>query len=227
MKDATILGAPISATFLNAPNTTTQVVAAVLIVLMSLTTFITQRQLMVKNMPSGQDNPLAQQQKILLYVFPLMFAVFGVNFPIGVLIYWFTTNLWTMGQQFYVIRRNPTPGSPAAEALEARRAQKAKDKARVGDDRDGRRPGRRRGQRGRPAGPAVRSAPAAGPQAEVAAAPGGRQARRHRGAGSRAGARPDRRPPAPARGLTHPSPPAAAPRTPGRSRPHHDREEQP
>jgi YidC/Oxa1 family membrane protein insertase len=131
MKDATVFGAPISATFLNAPNVTTQVVAAVLIVLMSLTTFITQRQLMVKNMPSGQDNPLAQQQKILLYVFPLMFAVFGVNFPIGVLIYWFTTNLWTMGQQFYVIRRNPTPGSPAAEALEARRAQKAKDKARA------------------------------------------------------------------------------------------------
>ena len=131
MQDATILGAPISATFLNAPNTATKIVAAVLILLMTATTFTTQRQLMVKNMPSGQDNPLAQQQKILLYVFPLMFAVFGVNFPIGVLIYWFTTNLWTMGQQFYVIRRNPTPGSPAAEALEARRAEKAKEKARV------------------------------------------------------------------------------------------------
>jgi len=131
MQEATILGAPISATFLNAPNTATKIVAAVLILLMTATTFTTQRQLMVKNMPSGQDNPLAQQQKILLYVFPLMFAVFGVNFPIGVLIYWFTTNLWTMGQQFYVIRRNPTPGSPAAEALEARRAEKAKDKARA------------------------------------------------------------------------------------------------
>ena len=56
---------------------------------------------------------MAQQQKILLYVFPLIFAVFGINFPIGVLLYWLTTNLWTMGQQFYVIRRNPTPGSPA------------------------------------------------------------------------------------------------------------------
>ena len=54
---------------------------------------------------------MAQQQKILLYVFPLMFAVFGINFPVGVLIYWLTTNLWSMGQQFYVIRRNPTPGS--------------------------------------------------------------------------------------------------------------------
>ena len=68
------------------------------------------------------DNPFAQQQKILLYVFPLIFAVFGVNFPVGVLLYWLTTNLWSMGQQFYVIRRNPAPGSPAAEALERRKA---------------------------------------------------------------------------------------------------------
>ena len=41
-----------------------------------------------------------------------------MNFPIGVLLYWLTTNVWSMGQQFYVIRRNPAPGSPAAEALE-------------------------------------------------------------------------------------------------------------
>jgi YidC/Oxa1 family membrane protein insertase len=78
-----------------------------------------------------------QQQKILLYVFPLMFAVFGVNFPIGVLLYWLTTNLWTAGQQYYVIRRNPAPGSPAYEALQERR--KAKEKARqpAGEGVDG------------------------------------------------------------------------------------------
>jgi YidC/Oxa1 family membrane protein insertase len=45
------------------------------------------------------------------------------------LIYWFTSNLWTMGQQFYVIRRNPAPGTPAYDAWEARR--KAKGKADV------------------------------------------------------------------------------------------------
>jgi YidC/Oxa1 family membrane protein insertase len=81
---------------------------------------------MSKNMPaSAMDNPFAQQQKILLYVFPLIFAVSGVNFPIGVLLYWLTTNLWSMGQQFYVIRRNPSPGSPAFDALERRKAEKA------------------------------------------------------------------------------------------------------
>jgi YidC/Oxa1 family membrane protein insertase len=122
---ATIFGAPIYETFRNATTVDTKIVAAVMIVLMTATTFITQRQLMVKNQPMGQDNPLMQQQKILLYVFPAMFAVFGINFPIGVLIYWLTTNLWTMGQQFYVIRRNPTPGSEAERALLQRREEKA------------------------------------------------------------------------------------------------------
>jgi YidC/Oxa1 family membrane protein insertase len=72
---------------------------------------------------------MAQQQKILLYVFPLVFAVSGVYFPVGVLLYWLTTNLWTMGQQFYVIRRNPAPGTPAYEAWDERRKEKLARKA--------------------------------------------------------------------------------------------------
>ena len=62
----------------------------------------------------------------MLYVFPIIFAVTGVNFPVGVLIYWSTTNLWTFGQQFYVIKRNPTPGSPAYEELTKKRELKNK-----------------------------------------------------------------------------------------------------
>jgi len=124
--EATIFGAPLSDKFLGADSLHVQIVCAVMIVLMSATTFLTQKQLMSKNMPAdAMNNPFAQQQKILLYVFPLVFAVSGVNFPIGVLLYWLTTNLWSMGQQFYVIRRNPSPGSPAFEALEKRRAAKA------------------------------------------------------------------------------------------------------
>ena len=73
---------------------------------------------------------MVRQQKILLYVFPLIFAIGGINFPIGVLIYWFTTNVWSMGQQFYVIRNNPQPGTPAFEAKERRKAEKAKRKGR-------------------------------------------------------------------------------------------------
>jgi YidC/Oxa1 family membrane protein insertase len=126
-EQATIFGASLSSTFMQAPNTATKVVTVVLIILMSATTFTTQRQLMTKNMPaSALDNPFAKQQKVLLYVLPLVFAVSGVNFPIGVLIYWFTTNLWSMCQQFYVIRRMPAPGSSAEKALHARLERKGK-----------------------------------------------------------------------------------------------------
>ena len=92
---------------------------------MTATTFTTQRQLMRKNMPeSALTGQYAQQQKILLYVLPVVFAVGGIAFPIGVLLYWSTSNLWTMGQQFYVIRNNPTPGTPAFEAKKKRDALK-------------------------------------------------------------------------------------------------------
>jgi YidC/Oxa1 family membrane protein insertase len=106
----------------------TKIVCVVMIVLMSASTFTTQRQLMMKNMPaSALDNPFAKQQKVLLYLMPLMFIFSGVTFPIGVLLYWLTTNLWSMGQQFYTIRRMPAPGSPAEKALEERRVKSGKE----------------------------------------------------------------------------------------------------
>ncbi|CAB4865164.1 MAG: membrane protein insertase YidC [Actinobacteria bacterium] len=124
--NAKFFGAPISQTFLGTDITTVKVVTVFLIALMSLTTFTTQRQLMLKGMPKmdSSNNMMLQQQKIMLYAFPVIFAISGVNFPIGVLIYWSTTNLWTWGQQFYVIKRNPTPGSPAYEELQRKNAKK-------------------------------------------------------------------------------------------------------
>ena len=134
--DASIFGVPLYATFMHADEVAadgfnpvnTRILCIILIILMTTTTFLTQRQLIVKN--SAPDNPMVRQQKILLYVFPIIFAVSGINFPVGVLIYWFTTNLWSMGQQFYVIRNNPQPGTPAALAKEAR--QQAKSAAKAG-----------------------------------------------------------------------------------------------
>jgi YidC/Oxa1 family membrane protein insertase len=112
----------------------TQVVAAILVLAMTATTFTTQRQLMAKNMPADAlTGPYAQQQKMLLYVLPVVFAVGGIAFPIGVLLYWTTSNLWTMGQQFYVIRNNPAPGTEAARLKEERDAKKAAGKAHSGD----------------------------------------------------------------------------------------------
>ncbi|HEY0642277.1 MAG TPA: membrane protein insertase YidC, partial [Nocardioides sp.] len=103
------------------------IVAAILVVAMTATTFMTQRQLMSKNMPADAlSGPYAQQQKMLLYVLPVVFAVGGIAFPIGVLVYWTVSNLWTMCQQFYVIRNNPAPGTPAAKAKEERDRAKGK-----------------------------------------------------------------------------------------------------
>ena len=106
---------------------TVQIVTIILIILMSASTFTTQRQLMMKNMPaSALDNPFAKQQKMLLYLMPIFFAISGVNFPIGVLLYWLTTNVWSMCQQFYVIRKMPAPGSLAEKAMQERRLKKGK-----------------------------------------------------------------------------------------------------
>jgi YidC/Oxa1 family membrane protein insertase len=129
---AKFFGASISQTFLGSSDTTVKIVTVVLIFIMSATTFTTQRQLMVKGMPKmdSSNNMMLQQQKIMLYLFPLIFAISGVNFPVGVLIYWSTTNFWTWGQQFYVIKRNPTPGSPAYEELQRKRAHKIKEENR-------------------------------------------------------------------------------------------------
>ncbi|MDN3023707.1 membrane protein insertase YidC [Streptomyces sp. S.PB5] len=122
---AHIFGAPLAAKFtdssadvtaLDANLASVRIVTAVMIVLMSASQFYTQRQLMTKNVDTTVKTPFMQQQKMLMYVFPIMFAVFGINFPVGVLVYWLTTNVWTMGQQMYVIHNNPTPGSKAQAA---------------------------------------------------------------------------------------------------------------
>ncbi|MFD0529243.1 membrane protein insertase YidC [Kitasatospora arboriphila] len=119
-KQAHIFGAPLSATFLGSSELSVKIVVAVMIVLMSLSQFVTQRQLMTKNVDLTIKTPFMQQQKMLMYVFPIIFAVMGINFPVGVLVYWLTTNVWSMGQQLIVIRNNPTPGSKAFAERQAR-----------------------------------------------------------------------------------------------------------
>jgi YidC/Oxa1 family membrane protein insertase len=130
LRDADLFGVKISQSFTNADgNIKVQVFAAVLVLAMTATTFLTQRQLMSKNMPADAlTGPYAQQQKLLLYVLPLVFAVGGIAFPIGVLLYWTTSNIWTMGQQFYVIRNNPAPNTEAFKAKQRRDEEKRRRK---------------------------------------------------------------------------------------------------
>jgi YidC/Oxa1 family membrane protein insertase len=122
---ANFLGAELSANF--SGNTNAKIMAAVMIILMTASQFITQRQIMSKNQnPAAMNSQYAQTQKIMLYVFPLIFAVSSFAFPLGVMWYWLASNFWTMGQQFIVIRNMPTPGSEAHAAREARLAKKGK-----------------------------------------------------------------------------------------------------
>lgn len=133
-------GAPIAAAFrtpldtlkaLDGNQTTTRVVTFALIVLMCAATYITQKQIMSR---SGQvlEGQQAMIQKLMLYGVPASLFVSGFLFPLGVLLYWFTNNLWTMGQQFYILKRHPHPntlpkdGKPAvdAKALAPRPGQK-------------------------------------------------------------------------------------------------------
>jgi YidC/Oxa1 family membrane protein insertase len=109
-------------------------IAATMVILMTASQFITQLQIVSKNMsPETKASPMFKQQRIMLYLLPLVFAFSGVAFPLGVMFYWLTSNIWTMAQQFLVIRNMPTPGSEAAKAREERLARKGKLIAKDGD----------------------------------------------------------------------------------------------
>jgi YidC/Oxa1 family membrane protein insertase len=91
--------------FLDASGVAVKIICVVLIIIMSATTFLTQKQIMARNGPADPQQQMIQ--RVLLYASPLFLAVFGFNFPIAVLLYWLTTNLWSMGQQHFIIKRMP------------------------------------------------------------------------------------------------------------------------
>jgi len=104
--EASIFGAPLSASVLHG-SAGDPVAVALLTILMILAMtaaqFITQKRVMGRAAPEvAAANPFLRQQKVILYILPVVFGVGGVLFPIGVLIYWTTTNLWTMVQQFAI-----------------------------------------------------------------------------------------------------------------------------
>jgi len=127
---ADLFGAPISSSFnmqepkasqilgLEGVTTTSiRIVCFALILIMCCTTFFTQKQIQKRSGPV--EGQAAMVQKLLLYGMPLSLFVSGFFFPVGVLLYWFTNNLWTLGQQFYILKKLPPPGSPAALAKAA------------------------------------------------------------------------------------------------------------
>jgi YidC/Oxa1 family membrane protein insertase len=130
---AKLFGAPISSSFKMQPPKEGQVLAIpgvtylnirivclVLIVIMCVTTFYTQKQIQRRSGPV--EGQAAMVQRLMLYGMPAGLFVSGFFFPLGVLLYWFTNNLWTLGQQFYILKKMPMPGSPAAKAAADRPA---------------------------------------------------------------------------------------------------------
>ena len=114
----------------------TQICALILVIAMSALFFITQKQLMGKNMPpEALKGPMAQQQKMMLYLFPIIYLFMGMAIPVGVLIYWVTNNVWTLVQQYLLIRNNPTPGTPAYIDWEERMIRQGKDPQEIAERR--------------------------------------------------------------------------------------------
>jgi YidC/Oxa1 family membrane protein insertase len=136
---AKLFGAPIAASFkstanelsaLNAHGTTVKVVAAILIATMIATTYLTSRQMILKT-GWAEDPQQRMVQKLMLYGIPFSLLISGSLFPIGVVLYWVTQNLFSMGQQMWVLRKYPPPANSNAAAK-----QKAKADAKGGGKKD-------------------------------------------------------------------------------------------
>jgi YidC/Oxa1 family membrane protein insertase len=109
------------------PEVGVMIVAAIMVVLMTASQFITQLQIVSKNISDEtKASPMFKQQRILLYILPFVFLFSGFTFPLGVMFYWLVSNIWTMVQQFIIIRNMPMPGTEAAKEREERLARKGK-----------------------------------------------------------------------------------------------------
>jgi YidC/Oxa1 family membrane protein insertase len=94
---------------LGATGTTgVKVVAAVLVIMMMSTTFLSSRQMILKTGWS-EDPQQKMMQRLMLYGFPLSILFYGWTIPIGVIIYWVVQNLFSLGQQHWVLSKYPPP----------------------------------------------------------------------------------------------------------------------
>ncbi|MGJ0205055.1 membrane protein insertase YidC [Leucobacter sp. gxy201] len=127
---ASIFGAPLKMTFTQgweSGNWVVVVMLGAIMLLMIASQFFTQLQIMSKNVSDEtKQSSMYRQQRIMLYIIPFAFLFSGLTFPLALNIYWFSSNLWTMGQQFLVIRSMPTPGSEAWRQRQARLKAKGK-----------------------------------------------------------------------------------------------------
>src|SRR5947209_2979913 len=132
---ARLFGAPIAASFkstaadladMHANGSTVKVVAGILVAIMIITTYLTSRQMILKT-GWAEDPQQKMMQRLMLYGIPISLLISGTVFPIGVVIYWVTTNIFSLGQQYWVLRKYPPP--PASGKAAAATAGKPVGKA--------------------------------------------------------------------------------------------------
>jgi YidC/Oxa1 family membrane protein insertase len=95
----------------------------VFVLISAATTFLTmkqsQRRGMLNQTPPDPDQPgaaaAASMSKNMMYIAPF-FALTGLYWQFGLVIYWVTTNIWTLGQQYFLFRRLPVVGSATVGA---------------------------------------------------------------------------------------------------------------
>ena len=200
---AKIFGATISSKFLFQHPATpgnVKVVIGITVVISAVTTFLSVRQSMkrglMQNPTAAEDNPMAGAQKYMVYIAPL-FALSGLYWQFGLVLYWMTSNIWQLGQQYFLFKKIPpletapaaaagatvvsgkalgTPGQGTAARAKAgsaqsgaRRAGTAAKQAGSGKPAAGKRPGSSAKSAATPAKPAATAADQASAQAKPAA----------------------------------------------------------
>jgi YidC/Oxa1 family membrane protein insertase len=93
---------------------TTRIVTLVLVIVSSAATFFTQL-LVTSRATTVPTGTAATVQKLMKVFIPISVLVSGVLFPLGVLLYWFTSNVWTMLQQVYINKYHPPEIKQAPE----------------------------------------------------------------------------------------------------------------
>ncbi|MDR1861463.1 MAG: membrane protein insertase YidC [Candidatus Ancillula sp.] len=122
---SSFFGISVADTLQTVEGTLGRVIIIIMIAIMCIVMFCSQRLVMLKNMPiAAKEGPQFKMQQSMVYIFPFMYIFSGAVFPVGMLIYMMTTNLWTLGQGIWQLEFMPTPGSEAAEKREMKLQKK-------------------------------------------------------------------------------------------------------
>jgi YidC/Oxa1 family membrane protein insertase len=124
-REAHIFGASLADKFLfpiPGESWSSRIVILLFVLVSAVTTYLTMRQSQKRGMmqqgPVDPDNPAANMQKYMIYIAPF-FALSGLYWQFGLVIYWVTTNVWTLGQQHFLFRNLPIVGSATVDASAA------------------------------------------------------------------------------------------------------------